>query len=152
MESIQNNIHSNGDSKPIVTAKDFKVQYAQPTSNNSKEFNVVHYARFYEERKKLKLKQEEKRLQEQRRFISKPAPNFHAIHVAQQQKRLQQEPKFTIPTTPGVVHHHRERMEQIRKRVSFSIDSKLKFPQNKSKNKIILTARRNHRRTKTETI
>lgn len=110
MEPIQNNIRSDGESN------DFKVHYVQPTS--SKDFNVVHYAQFYEQRKKLKSQQEEKRLQELRKFTSKPAPNFQAIHAAQEQKRNQQEPKFTIPTTPLVVHHHREHLQRIRRRVS----------------------------------
>lgn len=88
-----------------------------PPVGKTKDFNVVKYGAVYEKKQKQRVALEDKRLKEQRMFTSKPAPNFNAIHAAQEQKRNQEPIRFTVPSTPKVLHRHREGVERMRKKV-----------------------------------
>lgn len=88
----------------------------QPVAK-AKDFNVVKYSAVYEQKQKHRIALEDKRLKEQRSFTSKPAPNFHAIHAADNQKRAQEPVRYTVPSTPKVMHRHRDGVERVRKKV-----------------------------------
>lgn len=107
---LQNNNRANLRTKPITPkAKDDK---------DNKDFNVVRAGKLYEERKKQRMEELEKVEREKRKFQSKPAPNFRAIHAAQEHKKSDRPMKVTIPTTPLAIKHDREIKQRWQKRVS----------------------------------
>lgn len=85
----------------------------------TKDFNVVRVGKQYEQRKKARMEELERIEREKRKFRSKPAPNFSAIHAAMDNKRAEFQQKLTIPSTPLVVKHDREMKQLWQKRVSF---------------------------------
>lgn len=90
---------------------------SEVSEQKKKEFNVVRFARIYDLKKKCKREAIEKQEREQRKFHSKPAPDFNAIHAATERKRQQQSPKITCPSTPSVLKRHREAQERLQKKV-----------------------------------
>lgn len=80
--------------------------------------NAVFVGQLYEQRRKLRMQQIERKEREQRKFHAKNVPNFNSIHAAQSAKQATEEPKITIPVTPKVVHHHLKNLERVRAKVS----------------------------------
>lgn len=108
---LQNDNRANLRTKPVTPkSKDDK---------DHKDFNVVRAGKLYEERKKQRMEELEKVERAKRKFHSKPAPNFRAIHAAQEQKKYERPMKVTIPTTPLAIKHDREIKQLWQKRVSF---------------------------------
>lgn len=83
-----------------------------------KEFHVVQFTKIYELKKEAKMKAIEQRERAQRRFQSKPAPDFNAIHAKVARKREEQIPKITCPQTPLVLKRNRDAQERLQKHVS----------------------------------
>lgn len=107
---LRNNNRANLRTKPVT-----------PKTRDNKDnnvFNVVRAGKFYEDRKKQRLEELEKIEREKRKFHSKPAPNFRAIHAAQEHKKCERPMKVTIPTTPLAIKHDREIKLRWQKRVS----------------------------------
>lgn len=94
--------------------------------------HVYLAGQIYEQKKKLRMQELERKEREQRQFHAKRAPDFNSIHAARNAKKVVQEHKHTIPTTPKVVHNHRKEMERIQAKVNILIsclqmESKLNF-------------------------
>lgn len=105
-----NNNRANLRTKPVTPkAKDDK---------DNRDFNVIRAGKLYEERKKHRMEELERIEREKRKFHSKPAPNFRAIHAAQEQKKCDRPMKVTIPKTPLAIKHDREIKQIWQKRVS----------------------------------
>lgn len=108
---LRNNNRANLRTEPITPkAKDYK--------KDNKDFNVVRAGKLYEERKKQRMEELERIEREKRKFHSKPAPNFRAIHAAQEHNKIERPMKVTIPTTPLAIKHDREHKQRWQKRVS----------------------------------
>lgn len=83
--------------------------------------NVYHKVELMRKKHEVQAMLREKEEREKRRFHAKKAPNFHAIHAIQHEKEHRREEekmeRVTIPTTPKVVHRHRQNMERVKEKV-----------------------------------
>lgn len=128
-ENDQNavNTHGSGAESTLSSSQEKPVEevhrgYTKAVTK-PKVFNVVESVKFYEERKKHRLAEIERKEREQRKFVAKPAPKFDSIHAAANQKRSASHEKLrvTIPVTPKVVHHHRQNIEKLKTKVCLPI-------------------------------
>lgn len=106
---LRSNINSN-----LLT----KQRTPQPANQETKDFNVVRAGKLYEAKQKLRMEEKERIEREQRKFKSKKAPNFSAIHAALDQKKQKDDYQITVPHTPLVVKHNKEFKARWQKRVS----------------------------------
>lgn len=79
--------------------------------------HVYLAGQIYEQKKKLRMAELERKEREQRQFHAKKAPNFNSIHAADNAKRVNQEHKHTVPKTPKVIHNHRKNYERVQAKV-----------------------------------
>lgn len=98
------------------------VRHPPPPMNCAKVPNVVLAGRMYEQKRKQRMAEIERKEREQRQFHAKKVPNFHSIHAARNARRAIEDIKITVPVTPRVVHNHRKNLERVRAKVSNFIE------------------------------
>lgn len=111
--------------EPLESKKAVKSSNGKVNAGCSNKFqlvpNVYHKIELMRKKHEVEAVLREKEEREKRKFHAKRAPNFHAIHAVQHEKEHRREEekmeRVTIPTTPKVVHRHRQNMERIKEKV-----------------------------------
>lgn len=113
---LKNDGRSDESDKPSSNVR--PVNSGGPGMKKNKELNVVLNIEIMNLKRKARLEAIERQEREQRKFHSKPAPDFNRIHSAQAKKRAAEPMKVTHPQSPSVLRHHREAQERKQKKVS----------------------------------